>query len=44
MDTFTNREEPGEMLHFAVFHRGLHSLLNIQKMQYFFLKVQPDTP
>ena len=43
MGTFTNSEDPDEMLHSAAFHQGLHCLLLKvkeifrQKIQYFFL-------
>ena len=38
--TLANREDPGEMLHNATFHKGLHSLLrnnlsSEQEIQYF---------
>ena len=39
MGTFTNREDPDEMLHNAAFHQGLYCLLRLKdlqtKIQYF---------
>ena len=44
MGTFTNGEDPDEMLQNAAFHQGLHCLLKQNRspekeIQYFFLKL-----
>ena len=38
MGTFTNNEDPDEMLHYAAFHQGLHCLL--RKIQFIGTEVQ----
>ena len=42
MGTFTNGEDPDEMVPKAAFHQGLHCKVNKifrQKIRYFFLKI-----